>query len=186
LKKKFILLLPVLLLFWVCGCGKSAKIQPKLPISGGIEDIPNFVMEGFKMKSTDKGKVRWEITARAAQIFELKKKAYAQSVIMVHYDEMDKKTFLYGDRAEINTDTNFMIITGNVKAVSSEGAIIQTQKLFWDDKLKKMYTDDEVTITRQGSVLKGIGFESDAGFKNVEIKRRVRLKAETASQDDTK
>jgi LPS export ABC transporter protein LptC len=186
LKKIFALLLPALIIFSVSGCGKSTKIQPKLPVSGSIEDIPNFVMEGFKMKSTDKGKVKWEITARAAQIFELKKKAYAQSVIMVHHDETDKKTILYGDRAEINTDTNFMVITGNVKAVSSEGAIIQTQKLFWDDKLKKMYTDDEVTITRQGSVLRGIGFESDAGFKNVEIKRRVRLKAETAPQEEPK
>jgi LPS export ABC transporter protein LptC len=159
------------------GCGREKKIKPNLPLGDKADSVPNFVMENFTLKSAQKGEVKWEVNAKGAQIFELKKKAYAQGFVMNYLDEANSKTVLYGDRAIINTDTNFMEITGNVKAISGDGAVIETQKLFWDDRLKKMYTEEAVKVTRDGTVLRGIGLESDAGFKNLEIKKQVRVKA---------
>ncbi|HPI03160.1 MAG TPA: LPS export ABC transporter periplasmic protein LptC [Candidatus Goldiibacteriota bacterium] len=172
-----ILLLALTAAVLFAGCGREKKIKPSLPVGDSVESVPNFVMENFTLKSAQKGEVKWEVNAKGAQVFELKKKAYAQGFVMNYLDANNSKTVLYGDRAVIDTDTNFMEITGNVKAISGDGAVVRTNRLFWDDRRKKMYTEEEVTVTRDGTVLKGIGLETDAGFKNLEIKRRVTLKA---------
>ena len=158
------------------GCGREKKIKPSLPVGDSVESVPNFVMENFTLKSAQKGEVKWEVNAKGAQVFEMKKKAYAQGFVMNYMDANHSKTVLYGDRAVIDTDTNFMEITGNVKAISGDGAVVQTNRLFGMTG-EKMYTEEEVTVTRDGTVLKGIGLETDAGFKNLEIKRRVTLRA---------
>ena len=77
----------------------------------------------------------------------------------------------------IQTDTNFMEVNDSVKYTASNGMVLKTDKLFWDNELKKIYTDDQVIIIKGESVQKGIGFESDASMQNMIIKKKVRLTA---------
>jgi LPS export ABC transporter protein LptC len=154
------------------------KPKPKLPVGDKVEDIPNFVMEGFKLRSTEQGDVQWELEAKAAQIFERKKKAYAQDFIMRSFEKGSQSSTLTGDRAVIDTETNFLEATGNVHLKANNGMLLITDKFFWDDRKKLAYGDAAVTVIKGNTVLKGIGFESDMDMRNLQIKNRVRLKAE--------
>ncbi len=172
-----IIAVAVSLTVFLSGCGDAKKIKPRLPVGEKIEDIPNFVMEGFKYTSTREGAKDWEIRGIGAQVFEIKKKIFVQDFTMTTFEKNGKESVLTGKRAEIKTDTNFMEVNENVRFKASNGMILKTQRLFWDDKERKMYTEAEVIIIKDGNVLKGIGFESDAEMKNMVIKKKVRLTA---------
>lgn len=159
------------------GCGSEKKIKPNLPVGNKIEDIPNYVIEGFRLMSTDKGKKEWEIEGKNAQVFELKKKIYVQNFIMKTFEKNGSYSTTTGKRAVINTDTNFMEVNDSVKYTASNGMVLKTEQLFWDNALKKIYTEEKVVIIKGESVLKGIGFESDASMQNMIIKKQVRLTA---------
>ncbi|MCE5300366.1 MAG: LPS export ABC transporter periplasmic protein LptC [Spirochaetia bacterium] len=177
MRKTAIILIAAMIALSAAGCGNDKKIKPKLPVGGSIEDIPNFVIQGFKLSSTDKGVTIWEIEGKAAQVFELKKKIYVQDFLMKNYENATDYSTLTGKRAVVDTGTNFMEVTEHVRYHATNGMILKTEKLSWDDSKKMMFTDAEVIIIRDNSVLKGIGLESDAGMKNMVIKRQVKLTA---------
>jgi LPS export ABC transporter protein LptC len=164
-------------LVFMSGCGAEKKIKPSLPVGNKVEDIPNYVIEGFKLMSTDKGKKEWEIEGRNAQVFEMKKKIFVQNFKMKTFEQNGAFSTTTGKRAEIQTDTNFMEVNDNVRYTASNGMVLKTEKLFWDNEQKKIYTDEQVIIIKGQSVLKGIGFESDASMQNMIIKKQVRLTA---------
>ncbi len=175
--KRILIIILILFLCFFSGCKKEKKIKPKLPVGEKIEDVPSFIMQGFKLKTTEDGKAKIEIVSKAAQIFEMKKKAYAQFVTVKFFEEDGKISVLYGDKAEIDTVTNAIQMNGNVVLNASNGIVLKTQKLFWDDKEKKIFSDVEVEIIKDKNRIKGIGFESDSGLKNIKLKNKVELKA---------
>ncbi|MCX7697918.1 MAG: LPS export ABC transporter periplasmic protein LptC [Candidatus Goldbacteria bacterium] len=183
MKKIFIIFLSLVLCF-LSACQKEKKIKPKLPVGENIEDIPNFIIEDFKLKSTEDGKIKMEIISKAAQIFEMKKKAKAQFVTVKFFEEDGKISVLYGDRAEINTETNAIQMNDNVVLKASNGIILKTNKLFWDDKEKKIFSDAEVEIIKDKNRIKGIGFESDSGLKNIKLKNKVELRARNLENEN--
>ena len=177
MKKLLILSVITIALLIISGCGNDRKIKPSLPVGDNVEDIPNYVIEGFRLMSTDKGKKEWEIEGKNAQVFEMKKKIFVQNFIMKTFESSGAYSTTTGKRAVIQTDTNFMEVNERVKYTASNGMVLKTEKLFWDNSLKKIYTDEQVIIIKGESILKGIGFESDASMQNMVIKKQVRLTA---------
>jgi len=169
-----VLIIVSLLVF--SGCGNDAP-KLKLPVGDKVEDIPNLVMEGFDMSSTENGVKQWELYAEGAQIFDMKKKAYAQVVTMKGYEGRGVVTVMTSERAIIDTDTNFIEATGNVRVKSSNGTLLLTSKLFWDDQKKRMHSDRKVTVIKGKNILKGTGFESDMHMRDLQLKEKVEFKA---------
>ena len=184
MKRKGILIITAFILALLLpACGDDTKIKPRMPAGDRIEDIPSYVMQGFTLQSVEDGKVLFEIKAKSAQVFELKKKAYVQIVTARYYVDSKKPSLLWADRAVIDTDTNFIDMQGNVKVKSAEGMQLETDRLFWDNKQKKMYSDAKVTVYKGKNTLYGIGFESDSQLKNIQIKKSVTVKARDLGND---
>jgi LPS export ABC transporter protein LptC len=59
--------------------------------------------------------------------------------------------------------------TGKVKVKNAKGELLETEKLYWDTKNRRLYTDVWVTITNKDMVINGEGLESDEAFDNYEI-----------------
>jgi LPS export ABC transporter protein LptC len=177
MKKMLLFAAIIAVLSLLSGCGGEKKIRPSLPAANKIEDIPNYVIEGFKLMSTDKGKKEWEIDGKNAQVFEMKKRIFVQNFLMKTFEKNGTYSTTTGKRAVIQTDTNFMEISEDVRYTASNGMVLKTEKLFWDNAQKKIYSDAQVIIIKGQSVLKGIGFESDASMENMVIKKQVRLTA---------
>ncbi|HDT15607.1 MAG TPA: LPS export ABC transporter periplasmic protein LptC [Firmicutes bacterium] len=159
-------------------CSGREESRLKLPMNDETENIPSYVIEGFVLKSMEKGRTTWTVNARAAQVFEVKKRAYAQNVEMEMKDDGDATIFLKGDKAVIYTETGFMEMTGNVYGISDDGTVLKTEKLYWDDAEGRIFSDEKVTIIKNDTKLEGVGFESDPGMRNFEINKDVELIAE--------
>jgi LPS export ABC transporter protein LptC len=174
-KKPVIILILTSAMLLYCACGQE-KPKPKLPVGDKIEDVPNYVMQGFKLRSTEKAGIEWEMEAKGAQVFEMRRKAYAQDFTMRTFEKNGSVSVLTGERVVINTDTNFLEATGNVRLKADNGMLLITDKFYWDDIKKLAYGDAPVTLIKQGTVLKGVGFESDMYMRNLKINSRVNLK----------
>jgi len=172
--KRFFLIM--LLLLTTTGC-EHKKIQPKLPTKDKIENIPNYIIQGFNLTTTDHGMKQMELKAESAQVFEIKKMIFAQKLEAKNYEKNGGITVLNADSAVINTETNSFKATGNVKINTSDGTIIYTDSIFWDDVQKKIIGDGPVTVIKDGNVISGIGFQSDVDMRDIRINKKVKLKA---------
>ncbi len=183
MKNALVFLACVPLLLWGCGNG-NGKIKPKLPPIASVEDTPNYMLQGLRLRLSENTVVRWEVSAKYAQVYEMKKKIFGQGVVITYNQPDGHKSTLSGDKAVINTDTNALVISGNVTGRSSDGTVLKTERVFWDNEKNILYSKDAVAVYRSGAVLRGKGFESDAGFKNIVIKERVRLSANTGGENE--
>ncbi|MFP4466484.1 MAG: LPS export ABC transporter periplasmic protein LptC [Candidatus Goldiibacteriota bacterium] len=165
-------------------CGAQEEARPRLPVSDKAGDMPNYVIEGFVLESTESGRIVWSVNASAAQVFELKGKAYAQNVEIEMSGGESGGIFLKGNKAVIYMENNFMEIEGDVYGVSDDGAVLRTEKLYWDDKERRIFTDEKVTIIKDGAKLEGAGFESDPGMRNFEINKNVEMIAERIKEKE--
>jgi lipopolysaccharide export system protein LptC len=59
----------------------------------------------------------------------------------------------------------------NVVSVNTEGDTLNTEYLIWNQKTKKIYSDQYVRISNKSGVVHGKGFEADEDLKNWEIKQ---------------
>lgn len=75
--------------------------------------------------------------------------------------------------------TNLIEVRKNVVVVNSIGEKLETEKLTWNEKSGKIYTDQFVKITRKDEVLFGEGLEANQQFnryKILKLKGTINLK----------
>ncbi len=75
------------------------------------------------------------------------------------------KYCIYDETEELWTAQN------NVVSVNAEGDTLNTEFLIWNQKTKKIYSDQYVRITNKNGVIHGKGFEANEDLTNWEIKQ---------------
>lgn len=168
----------------LCSCGDTPEFRPNLPLGKSAADVPSYVIENFSLSSSAEGQIKWKLRAKAAQVFEMKKKAHAQDVHFESYDSEGKKTVLTCRRAVINTHNYFMEAEGDVRVRAPNMVEVRTERLFWDEKKQIFHTDAPVVVYKDNSVLRGVGLESDLEMENLRILSSVKLKAEVPENED--
>ena len=78
---------------------------------------------------------------------------------------------LTSDSGMMRQTSNELVAVGNVVVISDSGVSLRSQKLFWDEPVKRVRTDGFVQITTNEDTLYGYDFESDRDLKNWKIKR---------------
>ncbi len=175
IKKGCVLLLAVGLLTVLPGCAPEPPSVRLAPITGSEND-PTIMFEGFKMVSTKGAQQRWIFRARAAQIYEKINLAKAQDIEMIYLKNGKAQSTLTAKKGLLNTKTNHMEARDRVKMVSSDGVVLTTEKLDWDQSRERIYTNQPVRVERQDSILTGIGLEADSELRHLEILAKVHIK----------
>jgi LPS export ABC transporter protein LptC len=78
---------------------------------------------------------------------------------------------LRADKAIFFEEKSLWEATGDVKVKNSKGELLETEKLYWDQKEGKIHTDAWVKITNEDMVINGEGLISDESFSEYEILR---------------
>ena len=66
---------------------------------------------------------------------------------------------------------NIMEARNNVVVVNKKGERLNTEHLIWDQKAKKIYSNEFTKITTQDEILLGNKFEANEDFTNYKISR---------------
>ncbi|MDD5491646.1 MAG: LPS export ABC transporter periplasmic protein LptC [bacterium] len=163
----FILLSIVLL----SGCKSKDKNSGGDFSAGNAEQF----LEKFSMVETQAGKKQWELEAARALLQESEKRTKLEKIKLKFYKEEKLASILIAEKGDINTETGDMEAIGNVVFTSeSEKVKVETDKLDWDNKRKKIVTDSFVKETRPGGIVTGYGLEAEPDLSRSIIKREVK------------
>ncbi|MEG2727740.1 MAG: LPS export ABC transporter periplasmic protein LptC, partial [Mucinivorans sp.] len=178
------LYLHIFLLFMMVGCGaKTIKATVEDP-----ETTPTQIAHELVSVESKNGSKTYRMTTPLMERFELAKEPFSefkQGILVETFDDTTHAVLsdLVADYARFDEKKEIWQARGNVVGRNIEDdKTLYTQELFWDQKGDRIYTDKFVRVIDGNSEYRGVGFESDGGFKRWTF-RNTRGTMEVAPSD---
>ncbi|MEE9503794.1 MAG: LPS export ABC transporter periplasmic protein LptC, partial [Thermodesulfobacteriota bacterium] len=81
---------------------------------------------------------------------------------------------LTAERGELYTDSKDIKVFGDIVAITDEGYRIQTDSFHYNAEERKIFTDDDVTLSSEEMVMNGKGMVVDLDEERLYILKEVR------------
>ncbi len=142
--------------------------------------IPDQEARDFTLTESAAGKKNWTLRAVYAAMYNQEHKVDAKTVTIDFFDQDGAHySTLTADQGEIDQTTNDLEARGNVRVTTKNNIAMETDSLRFFNRSGKIVSDGFVKVTRQGDVLTGFGFESDATLEHFKLRREVRAEVRT-------
>jgi LPS export ABC transporter protein LptC len=171
---KIRLLLSVLLCVLLVAC-RNTDVKHRAAAVADRKAMP--VLEGIDVNTliSDSGITRYRIKAHKWLIFDKADTPYWEfpnGIYLERFDEnLKPDATVEADYAFYNEPSQLWLLKGNVKAVNLEGEQFDSPLLYWDQKSESVYSDSSIVITRETSIIKGVGFRSNQSMTQYTILR---------------
>jgi len=146
----------------------------KIKAFNSTDNLPVIEAQNFETIFTDSGQVRYILKTPKLLQFENEGKAFhefPEGVEITQFDANGKTvSSLTADYAKQFIKDGKWEAKNNVVATNEQGDTLLTEHLIWEEKNEKIYTEEFVKFIRPNQIITGIGFTSDASFKNYRIK----------------
>lgn len=114
---------------------------------------------------SDSGIVRYRIVSQTWQVYDKADTPYWEfpdGIYLERFDaNLEPDATVEADYAFYNEPAQRWLLRGNVKALNTAGETFETPLLFWDQKSELVYSDSSIVITREKSIIQGVGFRSN-------------------------
>lgn len=138
------------------------------------EKTPGIVAKKNEIIYTENGLPRLKLIAPITMSFQFAPEPYTEFPegiqLYTFSDGKSVESFLTAKYAVHYDKKKMWEARNNVVAMNRKGEILNTEKLFWDEQKKIIYSNDFVKFTSVDGVIFGEGFEADELLENVEIK----------------
>lgn len=144
-------------------CRKTVKLQAEAVTDRSA--MP--VLDGTEVTTliSDSGITRYRITTPKWLIFDKAQPSYwefPEGIYLEKFDEnLEINAWLQSDYAYYNEPEQKWKLSGNVHAMNTEGEKFDTPELWWDQTTERIYSDSCIRITREASIIEGVGFNSN-------------------------
>jgi len=153
------------------GCEKNNLQEIKAIISA--ETLPMQEAKNFESLFTDSGQVRFSIKAPVLLRFETDGQDYTEfpnGLELKKFDEHNKViSSITSDYARQYVAEQKWEAKNNVIATNANGDTLKTELLYWEQKEKRIYTNEFVRIIRADQQFTGTGMTSDQNMQNWKI-----------------
>lgn len=167
-KYKAILYLTIMALFVSCESDMQ-RVKTITSISG----LPTQSAKNVEIIHTDSAKITMIVNAKKLNKYNNVEKPYTEfpeGLKVDFYNEFEEVNGqLFANYAIRDDETAIWEARYDVVVIGSEGKILNTELLFWDEQKEIIYTDEFVKITEEESIIYGTGFESNQDFSNWRI-----------------
>lgn len=126
----------------------------------------------------------WEIHADTAKFAKKDNLAFFDRV-RIKLIRADGKAFtLTGNEGRLRTDTKEAEVTGRVVVVSSNGDIVETDRLQYSHADKMIFTNQAITLKNPNMVISGVGMSLSLTDEKVSLQSGVKavIKTETGKK----
>lgn len=185
----------LLLLLLFLGSGltlSSCRSSEELPEDKGREKLLTMQADSLVRIVTDKGMKSYRFETPLMERYEFAKEPYSEFRKGVFIETFKDSTqqiesTLISDYAIFFEDKELWEAKGNVVATNQEeGYVLETQQLFWNRTIGKIYSNVDTRITQGTDVMVGVGFVSDEKMVEWEFRRpRGRMEVEFEPTRDT-
>ena len=139
------------------------------------EQVPSLTAKNFEILHTENGKPKLRIKAPKTQYFQHAEEPYYEFekgiTVFIYDDSLKVESTLTANYAKFYEEKELWVARYDVVAQNRIGQILNTEQLYWDQKSKKIYSDDMVKITSEDDIIFGEGFDSDENFDNWVIRK---------------
>jgi LPS export ABC transporter protein LptC len=146
-------------------------------LAGVPDDLPptraDFRIRDVHLEEQEGSRVRWTLTADQAELYDREGRTVLRKV-RVTIEEPDRTWTVTGEEGDLIEATKDVEIRKNVVLVSSDGIRLETDRLAWHAKDRRVWTGDPVTVFRPGAVIQGQGLEAWIAEERAQIKGRIR------------
>jgi LPS export ABC transporter protein LptC len=124
---------------------------------------------------SDSGITRYRISAPSWDVFDRSIQPYWEFSKGIHLERFDQTlkvdANIHSQYAKFNENEQIWELRGKVRAINLQGELFETERLFWNQRQEKFYSDSLVKITQATRIITGIGFESNQSMTKYLIKR---------------
>ena len=163
----------IVMLFMFSACGKK-----KNPVTDAItnrDSVPIMTTLGVSTYVSDSGVVRYKIIADEWKVFDRldpSRWTFEKGVYLEKYkNDLSIEATVVADTAYYFDKEELWELRGNVHIENELDEQFDTQLLFWNQKTRKVYSDQYIRIRQQKRIIIGIGFVSNQEFTNYTIKQ---------------
>jgi LPS export ABC transporter protein LptC len=139
-----------------------------------IKDLPTLSATNVETMYSDSGKVTMLLrTPRIEQFSSLDKPytLFPEGLKVFFYNKQSEpQASIASKYARYTDEDELWELRDSVVAISSEGEILETELLFWNEPKDRIWSDRFVRFTQGDQIIMGTGFESDTRFSNWTIK----------------
>ena len=139
------------------------------------EQVPSMVGENIEIIYTENGNVKIRVSAPETMYFEYTEEPYNEfpkGITVYNYDDsMNIESSITANYAIFYKDKELWDARYDVVAQNNKGQILNTERLFWDQKTKKIYSNDMVKLTSGDDVIFGEGMDSDEDFNDWVVRK---------------
>lgn len=168
--------LPVILitigLAFAASCNEDEGPRPEAP-DGNV--TPTMVTDSVNSFVSDSGITRYHIEAPLWLMYDEADEPYwifPDGLKLKRFDDhMNPDATVQADTARYYSRQKLWQLDGNVRMRNLEGDKFLTQQLFWNQEAHTVYSDSFIHIERSGSILEGIGFNSNEQITTYTIRR---------------
>ena len=159
------------------GLAPVASRADRAPAKTPAADRPRLMFQGFRARASHDGALVWEARADRARVEHDGLRARAENVTVVYYKRGKVVSRARADAADIGLKDYDIEAEGAVELRSSDGIVLRTPHLFWDNRAQRVHSDSPVTVLRGRTKLTGVGFVADRDLRDVRILRDVHAEA---------
>ncbi len=172
--KKVFLILFILNVIFFYGCANEKPKKELESVSEAPEEniqqkVLSFNLAGY----AEDGKKKWEVLGESANM--VADVVMLDNIVATAYGENTSVT-LTADKGEYDKVNNKVKLHDNVVGSTPDGAKLNTDKLEWDSKIGKIYTESHVVVEKDNISSEGNGATLDPKFKQVEFQKDVLVK----------
>ena len=155
------------LILWGC-----AKIEEPQTLSSNEVQLPDQEIWDGKIEITKNTQLQSVVQAGHIQMFEKQKLTRLdQGVQIDFYDKQGRHTsVLTSERARVEEKIDLFLAEDNVVVVSDSGAVLRTERLYWDRNGQQIRSDTLVVLTTELDSLRGYDFEANEDLTSWKLK----------------
>lgn len=94
---------------------------------------------------------------------------FPDGILLKVYDDNGNMTTITSEYAIFYSDTDMIDLRKNVTIITHDGEILETNQLYYNEKLEWVFTNEPWVFTRDAGPMHGVGFDSDKDFKNFQM-----------------
>ena len=163
----------IVMLFLSSCVNKIEEVKEATKIDTG----PLEMQENLSLEYSDSSYTRIKLDAVIAEHYthlEEPYRLFPKGIKVKFFDELGVETSrLKANFAKELIDEQLWEGKGDVVVVNRKGEQLNTEKLFWNKKTEKIYSDAYVKITTDTQIIEGTGFEADQDFTNYTIENVI-------------
>lgn len=164
-----------MLAIFLSGCASRPERVEQSDIIAAREELPVLMTDSVKTLISDSGVTRYRIETPEWLVFDKTEKPYQEFPHGIYLEQFDQQlkvqASMKADYAIYDEQAQVWTLRGHVHALNREGEQFDTPELNWSQQGKRIYSDSSILITREKSIIEGVGFDSNEEMTKYTILR---------------